>query len=329
VAVVALLNAASVRATNAVLSVLTSFKLFALVVVWLAGLVVAIKGEAQDTLAPSRVFAATSDTPLKYPLAFLAALWAFDGWNNLNYVAEELIDAKSFVRVVRVAVPLVTVLYLLVNVAYFIVLPLAVVKLTASIGVDLGVQVAGATAGRIVMPICVALSAFGAALGTLFSSSRLVYASARAGWLPSCLGVVSVRLETPLRAIVSQAGVAALALVLGDFENLVSYFGSASWLFYLLTVVGLLRLRAREPDLERPYRVPLPAALAFCVAAAVLVATELVSSPATSIAALAFVAGGVPAFYLKRFGVFACLRPATAVVAQSELPPDHEALLGS
>lgn len=244
-----------------------------------------------------------------------------------------MVDPNHFAKVLQWSVPLVTFLYLLVNVAYFIVLPMDVVKETASIGVDLGVQVAGARAGRIIMPVCVSLVAFGAAIGTLFSSSRLVYASARNGWLPSCFGVVSSYSQTPVRAIIGQASAAALALLIGDFEHLVSYFGSASWLFYFLTVVGLLRLRWLEPNLPRPYRVPTFAPVAFCLVAAVLVVTELLSNPVTSLAAFGFVACGIPVFLLRKLGLFCCCRFCKRVdlaVAESSrvVAPDLEALLG-
>src|SRR5688572_11298938 len=105
-------------------------------------------------------------------------VWAYDGWNNLCYVTEELESVDILIQSIHVAVPLVVFLYLFVNLSYFIVLSPLIVSTSNSIAVDFADQTFGEV-GFYLMPLLVALSAFGAANGTIFSSSRLVYSAAR------------------------------------------------------------------------------------------------------------------------------------------------------
>jgi len=175
------------------------------------------------------------------------------------------------------------------------------------------------------MPLCVAVSALGAALGTMFSSARIAFAAGRDAALPRCLARVSPWAQTPYRAVALQY-VQALALVaVGNFESLLGFFGCATWLFYVAAVLGLLRLRRLEPDLPRPYRVPWPVAAIFCATALALLATVVASSPATSLTAFAFMASGVPVWYCRvRRGARCCCASCERVGGESDSAEEYE-----
>jgi amino acid transporter len=311
--VVALLNAYSVTLTTKMLSISTITKILALMLIGLGGIIVALGGGGSGSLniiVHPISFSGSSSNPIDYPPAFLACLWAFDGWNNLAYAAEEMIEPSQLVLVTKWSIPIVIVLYVIVNGAYIIVLPPDIVSNSETLGVDLAVLFLGNDLGRVIMPACVAISAFGAALGSMFSGSRIVFASGRDSQsLPRCLGKTSPWFQTPLRAVLCQYLIACTFLLLvGDFERLIGLFGSSTWFFYGLTVFGMIRLRGKEPLLHRPYRAPRIAAWSFCITAITLLGIEFASSPYTSIIAFTFIVAGIPVWYwrVKKNGIFCC-----------------------
>src|SRR5262249_23603317 len=133
----------------------------------------------------------------------------------------------------------------------------------------------GPSAG-LAMAIAVALSSAGSVNGSLLAGSRVAFAAARDGLLPGAIATVHARSRVPVRAIVCQSLLAALIVIVGNFESLLEYFAVAGWLFFGLTALSLIQLRRKSPELPRPYRVPaypwLPIAFAT-ISAALLVST--------------------------------------------------------
>ena len=307
VGVVTALNAHSVAAATASQDWLTLLKIIILLVIIVAGIVraarPAVDGAVDDgsAVADDRVitFDGSSRDLRDWSDAFQAGLFGYDGWNNLAYATEELKDPSFLVRSIRVAVPVVLALYVGVNLAYFAVLDSATIVASDALGMDFAVNAFG-DVGRIIMPVCVALSAFGACLGTMFAASRLVHKSSSDGnGFPSCLGVVHPSRATPMAAILCQGTLAVLLLLVGDFEELVDYFGCAAWFFYFLTVLGLLKLRHTEPNLERPYTTARITPYVFCAVAFGLFSFDVVSSPSASLTAIGFMLTGVPIWYWR------------------------------
>lgn len=144
------------------------------------------------------------------------------------------------------------------------------------------------------MPFCVACSALGAALGGVFSASRLTYAGGRDSILPKAFGRLHPRTHTPVNALVFQFVLTSVLIALGDFEALIGLFGVAVWLFYFLTVAGMIRLRRLEPELARPYRALAVLAYTFCFVTIALLITEFISAPLGSSLAFFFVSLGYP-----------------------------------
>eukprot|EP01064_Diplonema_japonicum_P029063 TRINITY_DN4616_c0_g1_i1.p1 TRINITY_DN4616_c0_g1~~TRINITY_DN4616_c0_g1_i1.p1 ORF type:complete len:479 (+),score=32.40 TRINITY_DN4616_c0_g1_i1:84-1520(+) len=238
--------------------------------------------------------------------AFLNGLWAYDGWNGLAYATAEMNDPSEIRNAILIGVPLCTILYIMVNIAYMKVLSGSVIEESDSIAIDYLTVVLGSdSAGRVVGSLVVAISTFGAGNGIIFGASRLVFSASRGGFLPPCLGGLSPR-QTPLRSILCQASMAAILISFFDFSALVVYFGMPTYLFYLLNIFGVILLRYRDTP-PPPYQVPLPLPVLFSIFASVLVVSPAFSMPIPTVAAGSVVLLGLPVYYLMRSTSGRCL----------------------
>ncbi|ORY02159.1 amino acid transporter [Basidiobolus meristosporus CBS 931.73] len=241
---------------------LSVFKILLLGLVVVTGFVVLGGGTSvKPVLNASTLFAGTSKDPTDYTWALFKVFAAYDGWNNLNYSIEELKDpVRILPKATTIGLGIVVVLYVLSNLAYFAALPLE--KLLASqqvVSAEFFAMVYGVSFGQRVLPIFIALSAYGSVSCMAFGASRVILASAQEGFLPfgSYLGSVS-RLNTPAWALLLNL-VISLTLMLapppGEAYNfLIDMTGYPAWIFYGLSMVGLIYLRKKEPNLTRPFR---------------------------------------------------------------------------
>ena len=147
------------------------------------------------------------------------------------------------------------VIFLSAVTSYFVVLPPDLVKRTNTVALDFGSAIFGTTGG-IIFAFLVAFSCFGALNGQVYTTARLISAASREGYLPTLFGDVNRWTRTPLAALLLQVVLIILFIVFGSgFASLVNFYGVCSWTFYLATVLGLLVLRIKEPNLTRPYKV--------------------------------------------------------------------------
>ena len=186
--------------------------------------------------------------------ALAAALWAYDGWEDLNLVGSEVENPqKNFPRALLGGVALVTVIYLLFSAACLRVLPFAAVAGSAHIASDVVEHVAGrGAAGWITLAMVI--SAIGSLNSSVLSGARVPYAMARDGIFFKIADGIHPKFLTPARALIFQGGLAGLMALTGTFEELTNLFIFAAWIFYGLAVVALFRLRKTEPEMPRPYR---------------------------------------------------------------------------
>eukprot|EP00128_Syssomonas_multiformis_P008554 Colp12_sorted_trinity150504_noHs@35029 len=189
------------------------------------------------------------------------------------------------------------------NIAYAAAIPLSVFSSshTDSVAMDFGRHTVGPIFGGVVIPLCVALSAIGAANGGLVAAGRLVYASAKEGHLPAILGRTHPKRNTFIHAIGFQGFLAIIMVIPGNFETLVNFFSFSAWVFYGSAVLGLLVMRWRKPGMARPFRVFLAVPIIFCIAAVYLILAPFGDAPLESGLSLLFTLLGIPVFYVMKW----------------------------
>lgn len=198
-------------------------------------------------------------TPSKGTLGALlaamgAALWAYDGWEDLNLVGSEVQNPeRNFHRALFWGVLSVAGLYILFNAVCFYVLPFAGVAGSEAVASDVLAKFAGHHAAQWVT-LAMVISALGSMNSSILSGARVDYAMARDGLFFRATRSVHPKFRTPGGALLFQAILASLFALSGTFEDLTSVFIFAGWIFYGLATIGLFRLRYLEPDLPRPYR---------------------------------------------------------------------------
>src|SRR5712671_4376124 len=231
--------------------------------------------------------------------ALVAALWAYDGWNDLNMVAGEVKQPERNIPIALIAgVATVGVLYVLVNAGVQYVLPASVIAASPRPASDAVALVMGRT-GASLVSLGMALSMLVTLNGTIMSGARVPFAVARDGYFFRALAEVHPRFHTPSVAIVVQAVLSiALLLLGGNFRQLFSLAIFAEWLFYMIAGSTVFVFRWRNPDVARPYRVwgyPVVPAL-FVLAAAVLLYYTFVGNLLISAFGCLAIIAGVPVF---------------------------------
>ncbi|KAH7341045.1 amino acid/polyamine transporter I [Rhizoctonia solani] len=279
----------------------TAIKFISLIAVAILGIIHIIRGKASTSLTEP-IFAGTSPNPSSYALALYSTLWAYDGWDQTNYVAGEMKDIdRDLPRVIHISMFSVMVLFVAANVSYFAVLPKGTVELSNTIALDFGRELFGAP-GAVVFAVVVAISCFGATNGSMFTTARLIYSAAREGYLPSMFGKLHKGLKTPLNAMVLQVIITLFYILIGGgFRTMLNFVGVAAWTFYFLTGVGLIILRVKEPSLPRPYKTWIITPLIFSGVSLFLLLMPIFAAPLEALAAFAFIASGVPFYFISMY----------------------------
>ncbi|XP_060075249.1 b(0,+)-type amino acid transporter 1-like [Ylistrum balloti] len=254
----------------------TAFKLIAIGIIIVGGFIWIGQGKTHHLTGFTS--SATSESVSSISLAFYDALWAYDGWNTLNYVTEELKNPYVNLPLANIfGMAMVTVLYILANISYIAVLGVDGILESSTIAVTWGQRVLG-PAG-IVMPIFVMFSTFGSANGSMFSGVRTLYAAAREHQFPEVLSYVSCKRYTPIPCIVFTTTLSLLMLIHGDVESLIDFFSLAALPFYALTTVSLVVLRFTMKDAHRHIKIFLPLPLMFIVCFVYLTITPIIQDP--------------------------------------------------
>ena len=243
--------------------------------------------------------------------AMLAALWAYNGWNNMPMVAGEVRDpGRNIPRALIIGMLIVLVVYGLTNLAYLYALPFDEVVTSNSTAyrgaLPLATKAAQtflSTSGAKFVTAAFLLSTMGALQGVILVKARVPFAMARDGLFFSKLGQVSRSTRVPVRAMGLEALWASVLAVSGSFDQLTDFVIFAAWIFYGLTAASVFLLRRKMPDAVRPYRtlgypmVP----LVFVLVALWLVINTLQTSPVESGTGLLLILLGLPLyFYFQR-----------------------------
>ncbi|XP_063844922.1 Y+L amino acid transporter 2-like [Scylla paramamosain] len=198
-------------------------------------------------------FANTFTGPATIATAFYQGLYTYNGWDNITCVVEEVKKpTKTLLAAMSTALILLITLYLLVNVAYFAVLEPGEILFSPAVAVTFGRESFGVMAWSV--PVFVAVSTVGSLNGKTLTQSRVVFVGARHGQLPASLALVGKRC-TPVTAIIFMSAIALLYLVTVDIFALINVVSFSSTLCQVGVISGLLHLRRKRPNWERPFKV--------------------------------------------------------------------------
>jgi APA family basic amino acid/polyamine antiporter len=254
IAIMTGVNCLGVRLGGAVQVFLTAIKIMSVVIV----IGVAFFAPAGPAHAPDPFWPAAGEGAGAIFAAFLAtlaaALWAYDGWEDLNLVGSEVQNPeRNFPKALVGGVGFVAVIYLLFSAACLKVLPFESVAASKHIASDVVEHVIGRGAAAWIT-VAMAISALGSMNSSVLSGARVGYAMARDGIFFKIAGGIHPKFRTPGGALIFQGVLASLMALTGTFEELTNLFIFAAWIFYGFAVVALFRLRRTEPELTRPYR---------------------------------------------------------------------------
>jgi basic amino acid/polyamine antiporter, APA family len=282
---------------------------FQLFFTWLKGLlIIVIAGFCFASAHGSFANFATSFTGAHggfggFMIALIAALWAYDGWNDLTMVAGEVRRPERSLPIALISgLFIVGALYMATNAAIQYILPAAQIAASPRPAVTAMALVTAGWGAKLVS-VAMALSIVVTLNGTIMSGARIPFAAARDKLFFAKMATIHPRFESPSYSLIVQGILSTLLLLaVGRFQQLFELAIFAEWLFYMITATTIFAYRRRHPDTPRPYRVwgyPVLPAL-FVVASAVLLFFSYVENLKNSLIGTGIILLGVPLFAFLR-----------------------------
>lgn len=195
-------------------------------------------------------------------LALIFVLLTFGGWNEAAYISSELkTGSKNMAFVLVTSILIITLVYVLINLAFLNVLGLQGMAGSEAVGVDMMRATLGEK-GVVLIGTLVSLSALTSLNTTIFTGARSNYALGKDFSLFSFLGKWNGKKSAPVNSLILQGVIAVLLIIFGaftrnGFESMVDFTAPVFWFFFLCTGVSLIVLRVKMPNVPRPFKVPL------------------------------------------------------------------------
>jgi APA family basic amino acid/polyamine antiporter len=328
--IITLINMRGIEIGKLIQGIFTSTKILALAVLVIAGIIVSMNGHfisdnfhnmwnaSSTEISKSGVI---TQTPLfgfsivtALGVAMVGSLFSSDAWNNITFISSEVKNpGRNIPLSLLFGTLIVSVLYILANLAYLAILPLygspsgadvihqgiAFAKDdrvgTAAVSVMLG------NGAAYIMAALIMVSTFGCNNGIILSGARLYYAMAKDG-LFFKQGMQLNKNGVPAKSLIFQCIWACILCLMGSYSRLLDYIIIASLLFYIFTIIGIFILRKKQPNAERPYKViayPFLPILYIIIAAAISI-DLLVKTPEDTLPGMAIILLGIPFYYVLR-----------------------------
>ena len=313
-------NYIGIRAGATTQNVFTVLKLAALAAVIATGIAVAVtvarhgaSALAWSTTDTSVVPIAPTDLVRALGIALVPVLFTYGGWAHANNVAGEMRDAeRTLPRAMTIGIAIVVTTYVLVNIAYVLVLGPAALAASTAPASDTMRRALGSAGGTLI-GLGIAASTFGFVNLTVLSAPRILQAMAADGLFFRRAAVLHPRYRTPSAALVAQAVWAVVITASGTYGQLLDYVVFGDWIFFGMIVATLVVYRARDrrqPGQQVGYRVPgYPVVPALFVAVALyIVVSSVRSNPTNSLIGAALILLGVPVFFVWRASTARTLR---------------------
>jgi APA family basic amino acid/polyamine antiporter len=321
--VVGVINALGVKPGSRVLNLFVVLKVLALVVLIGFGLVMPVSGTEGGPLGPGGLLDTSVGEALSsrsrgeggllpfwaLGAALIPVMFSFGGWQNVNYVAEEIRNPRRNLPLSLILGTAVVVLvYVLVNWVYLRTLGHGGLAGTLTPAADAARVVMGPVGDRF-LALTISVSTFGFLNLTMLAPTRVYYAMARDRVFLSSVSSLHPRFRAPTRAIFLQTGLALVLVLWKDYAGLVDYVVFADWIFFGLAGASLFVFRRRMPMNERPpgtFSTPVYPLIPglFTAMAVVIVLSSFWTDPGGSILGTLLLATGIPAFFFwrRRYG---------------------------
>jgi len=253
-------NYIGVRLGGIVQSIFTTLKVAALMVIVVLAFTIgdgSFANFTQDTLKPMDVglFAGIIG-------ALTAAFWAYDGWNNITYIAGEVKNPQRTIPVsLMVGTLIIMAVYIIFNLGVMYVMPIDDMRGKSLIAVDATSRIFSqidptwAVFGFGFVTMSIMISTFGTSNGTIMVTARLYFAMARNNLFFKPLGDLHTEYLTPHKSLLVQAVWSSVLVMTGTFDMLTDMLVFVQWIAYAMGAYGVFILRKRLPDVPRPYKV--------------------------------------------------------------------------
>jgi basic amino acid/polyamine antiporter, APA family len=236
--------------------------------------------------------------------ALLATMFAYDGWIHIGNISGELKNPKKDLpRAIVGGLLFVMAAYILVNMAYLFVLPASALAATKTPATDVATILFGAIGGKVIT-VGILISIFGALNGNVLTGMRVPYTLAIENKLPGSkwLAKLHPKTKTPVNSGILIGAIAIFMTLLGNFNQLTDLLVFVLWIFYVMTFIAVMVLRKSQPDLIRPYKVPLypVVPLIAIIGGLYIIINTMFTQPMNAGLGLLLTVIGLPIYYFRK-----------------------------
>ncbi|KAK3875250.1 hypothetical protein Pcinc_019849 [Petrolisthes cinctipes] len=287
-------NCVNVKWAAKIQNMFTGSKMLALLIIFVAGMIHLALGNTQNYHHPLQ---GSNWSAAAIAAACYQSLFSYGGWDGLCYVVEELKNPdRNLPLSIVISMSLVTLLYVLVNVAYLAVLTPAEMITSSAVAVTFANLTLGVMAW--IMPVFVLCSTFGSTNGCVYLNSRLVFAGARRGQFPEAFSLINIQHFTPVPAIVLNCLTTLLMLISSDMLQLIQYTSFATTLTFFGCMCSLFWFRYKAPYRYRPFKVWIVLPVLYMVSQIFLLVLPIIYDPIQVVISIALISTGLPVYYL-------------------------------
>uniref|UniRef100_A0A7E4V0D0 Large neutral amino acids transporter small subunit 1 n=1 Tax=Panagrellus redivivus TaxID=6233 RepID=A0A7E4V0D0_PANRE len=291
------LNCYKVRWSKMLQNVCMVVKIACLLAIVVAAIVHLARGNLEQ-MTKENFFDTSKYEVTGFAMAFYGGILSYAGWNYLNFLTEEMKEPeKDLPRAIYISMPLVTLIYCLLNTAYFIAIPAYVFPTLRAVAYTFAANTMGIF--RYSIPVGVCFSCMGTVNGVLFASSRMFFAGARNGHLPEILSMINLNWKTPMPAVITIGSFGMIYSLFAEMELLLSLFTFAMTAIVATGIIALLKMRLydkRCPDRSLKIFIGIP--ILFLVMCLFALIVPFFRKPILLGAATGLMLSGVPIYFL-------------------------------